>query len=317
MKRVALTILVAACVAILCATSHREEAPVVVAAAPADGLLLTDGILGVTPVLPPASLSAKRSATPTAEGAAACPAGMVDVEGEYCPVVEQFCVRQVDPKHPERDRCAEFAPTGRCLGTPVHKHFCIDRYEWPNQPGAKPVVAVDWNQARDQCSSAGKRLCTDSEWTLACEGAERLPYPYGYVRNAQACNIDRPYIMPDDAKWKNLKTRPQEIARLDQRTPSGTLDSCVSPFGVYDMTGNVDEWVSNEKGKEKEKPYVSGLKGGYWGPVRDRCRPMTTDHNQWHLGYQIGFRCCDELSAPAPVTAPAKPGAVAPGPAGA
>ena len=73
-------------------------------------------------------------------------------------------------------------------------------------------------------------------------------------------------------------TRPEEIARLDQRDPSGARESCISPYGVYDMTGNVDEWVINEKGNEKDKPYVSGLKGGYWGPVRDRCRPMTTDH---------------------------------------
>ena len=70
------------------------------------------------------------------------------------------------------------------------------------------------------------------------------------------------------------------------------------------MTGNVDEWVTNEKGKEKDKPYVSGLKGGYWGPVRDRCRPMTTDHNQWHTGYQIGFRCCEDVPTAAAQPAP-------------
>jgi hypothetical protein len=255
------------------------------------------------------SAGAKVSSTPPEEPAATCPAGMVEVEGEYCPVVEQFCTRQVDPKHPERDRCAEFAPTGRCLGVPTHKRFCIDRYEWPNQAGVKPDVAMDWNEAGAQCGKAGKRLCGDSEWTLACEGQERLPYPYGYVRNTEACNIDRPYIMPDDNKWANPKTRPEEIARLDQRDPSGARESCVSPYGVHDMTGNVDEWVINEKGKEKEKPYVSGLKGGYWGPVRDRCRPMTTDHNQWHTGYQIGFRCCEDVpnapGTPEPTPGPA------------
>jgi formylglycine-generating enzyme required for sulfatase activity len=227
-----------------------------------------------------------------------CPDDMVEVAGEWCPMVEQFCVRQVDPRHPERDRCAEFAKTGRCLGAPSTKHFCIDRYEWPNKRGEKPVVAVDWLTAQGECSAAHKRLCYDSEWTLACEGAERLPYPYGFVRNAEACNVDRPYIMPDDARWADPKNRPAEILRLDQRDPSGRRESCVSPYGVYDMTGNVDEWVVNEHGREKEKPYVSGLKGGYWGPVRDRCRPMTTDHNQWHTGYQIGFRCCADPALP-------------------
>ena len=262
-----------------------------------------------------ASAGAKMSSTPPVEPPAACPPDMVDVQGEYCPAVEQFCLRQVEPKHPERDRCAEFAATGRCLGTPMPRHFCIDRYEWPNRAGVKPDFAMDWNHANEQCRTAGKRLCNDSEWTLACEGEERLPYPYGYQRNPEACNIDRPYIMPDDNKWGNLKTRGEELARLDQRDPSGARESCISPFGVYDMTGNVDEWVVNESGKEKEKPYVSGLKGGYWGPVRDRCRPMTTDHNQWHTGYQIGFRCCEDVPATpgTPGTEPATPAPVQPG----
>jgi sulfatase modifying factor 1 len=240
----------------------------------------------------PAVLAAAISSTPPPEPPAVCPLDMVEVSGQWCPWVEQFCIRQVDPRHPEHDRCAEFAPIGRCLGTPVPKHFCVDRFEWPNQPGVKPIVAVDWVGAREQCLSAGKRLCTDSEWTLACEGQERLPYPYGYARNTEACNIDKPYIIPDDAKWNDPQTRSAEIARLDQRDPSGARDSCVSPYGVFDMTGNVDEWVVNETGREDDKPYVSGLKGGYWGPVRDRCRPMTTDHNQWYRYYQIGFRCC-------------------------
>ena len=59
------------------------------------------------------------------------------------------------------------------------------------------------------------------------------------------------------------------------------------------MTGNVDEWVVNESGK----PYKSGLKGGYWGPVRDRCRPMTTAHAEGFEFYQIGFRCCSDTPA--------------------
>ncbi len=223
---------------------------------------------------------------------AACAPGMVDVEGDWCPAVEQVCLRAVDPQHLGQDRCAEFAPTGRCLGPTQHEHFCIDRYEWPNEAGATPVVGVDWNTARDECAAAGKRLCVDREWTLACEGQERLPYPYGYVRDPKACNIDRRYIVPDEGKWSNPQTRAAELARLDQREPSGARASCVSPYGAFDMTGNVDEWVVNEAGSPSEKPYVSGLKGGYWGPVRDRCRPMTTAHSEWHTGYQIGFRCC-------------------------
>jgi formylglycine-generating enzyme len=70
----------------------------------------------------------------------------------------------------------------------------------------------------------------------------------------------------------------------------------VSPFGVHDMTGNVDEWVVNESGH----PYKSGLKGGYWGPVRTRCRPMTTAHYEEFIFYQIGFRCCGDIQEGSP-----------------
>jgi sulfatase modifying factor 1 len=56
------------------------------------------------------------------------------------------------------------------------------------------------------------------------------------------------------------------------------------------MTGNVDEWVVNVS--QFGQPYVSGLKGGYWGPVRTRCRPMTTGHEQTFRYYETGFRCC-------------------------
>ena len=57
-----------------------------------------------------------------------------------------------------------------------------------------------------------------------------------------------------------------EVERLDQREASGARDRCVSPFGVHDMTGNVDEWVNSEEHKGKSQ--WAGLKGGAWGHVR-------------------------------------------------
>ena len=222
----------------------------------------------------------------SADGSA-CPAGMIEVEGEYCPGVVHRCIQWISE---QRDRCAKYQPTAHCVGQPEKRHFCIDQFEFPNREGQKPYVGMTWQDARDQCQAEGKRLCKDSEWTLACEGPERTPYPDGYVRGT--CNVDQPYIMPDDQAFRNPVTRPEEILRLSQSEPSGVREDCVSYFGVYDMTGNVDEWVTNEHGSETERPYQSGLKGGYWGPVRNRCRPMTVDHNAWHAGYQIGFRCC-------------------------
>jgi sulfatase modifying factor 1 len=223
----------------------------------------------------------------------ACPPDMAEVEGDYCPLVEQKCLRWLDPA--TMLQCAEFergTNPGHCSMKTEHQRFCVDRYEWPNKVGALPIYMASWYEAKASCEAIGKRLCGDTEWTLACEGPERQPYPYGdgYVRDDRACNVDKPYIVPDPEKVVDPRMQARELARLDQREPSGARTSCVSPYGVHDMTGNVDEWVVNVS--QAGKPYLSGLKGGYWGPVRTRCRPMTTAHQEAFRYYQIGFRCC-------------------------
>ena len=242
-----------------------------------------------------ASAGAKISVTPAPpviETTGACPNGMLHVEGDFCPYIEQKCLRWIDPE--TKMRCAEFAPSTTCASKTAHKKFCIDRFEYPNKPGENPVIMKTWYEARDTCQSQGKRLCGESEWTLACEGQEHLPYPYGYQRNAEACNIDKPHPDVNEKALADPRLRDAEVERLWQGEPSGTREACVSPYGVHDMTGNVDEWVVNESGH----PYKSALKGGYWGPVRTRCRPSTTAHGEEFSFYQIGFRCCTDGQAP-------------------
>ncbi|MBK6459521.1 MAG: SUMF1/EgtB/PvdO family nonheme iron enzyme [Myxococcales bacterium] len=267
------------------------QSPPAVAEPSAPELSGGPGWLGIT-----ATNGLKLSTTPAPVDAlqASCPTGMVEVEGDYCPALQQRCLRWLDPE--TKLRCAEFAPTGACQAKTVHKHFCMDRYEYPNKVGERPVIGTTWYESRDACKAQGKRLCLDSEWTLACEGQERLPYPYGYARNAEACNIDKPHPEPNAAAMFDPKRRAAEFARLDQRDPSGAREACVSPYGVSDMAGNVDEWVVNESGY----PYKSGSKGGYWGPVRTRCRPMTTAHFEMFSFYQLGFRCCADAQTPEP-----------------
>lgn len=224
-----------------------------------------------------------------------CPTEMVLAEGSYCPAPTQVCRTYTAEKNARaHDRCAEYFPTGHCYGERSPMSFCIDRYEWPNRRGERPMVMVRWDEAKALCEKAGKRLCTEREWTFACEGEASLPYPYGYLRSPEACNIDKPYIVPVSERLRDLSTRDKELARIDQREPSGARPSCMSPVGALDMTGNVDEWVHLENARV---PNRSGLKGGYWGPVRSRCRPVTKDHNEWHYGYQVGFRCCKDAEA--------------------
>ncbi len=223
--------------------------------------------------------------------ATACPEGTVRVTGDFCPDVRQECLEMSDD---ERERCMRFRKPTRCRSRRTQAmDFCIDRYEWPNREGAAPAVVVSWNEAADLCRRAGRRLCSEDEWTLACEGPAMLPYPWGYERDATTCNIDRhnreyerDAVTGDDRARAN-----EEAARVSQAAPSGSYARCESPYGARDMTGNVDEWAVSRTGD----PHRSVLKGGYWGRVRTRCRPATRRHDEGFRYYQIGFRCCADL----------------------
>jgi formylglycine-generating enzyme required for sulfatase activity len=198
---------------------------------------------------------------------------MALAEGEYCTEVRQTCA----VKPPPRTRCTVFAPSV-CIGKREHRRFCIDRDEYVAPGEELPKTNVTWYKARDTCESLGKRLCTETEWQFACEGPEMLPYPYGLAREASRCNYDRLDVL--DRATGKLR---------DLRRPPREFDRCTSPFGVRNMVGNADEWVSRNAAGAS---YRSALKGGWWMPSRNRCRPLTTEHSEWYLGIQVGFRCC-------------------------
>jgi formylglycine-generating enzyme required for sulfatase activity len=176
-------------------------------------------------------------------------------------------------------------------------HFCIDRYEYPNRKGAYPIIAVTWNEAKAWCEKDGERLCSEDEWTFACEGGEAMPYPNGYTRDEQACVIDRPWKLFDAQRFA-VRDGPLAEAEVDylwQGEASGSHPACRSVFGAHDMIGNVDEWTASVQ----HGGYRSVLKGGYWGPVRARCRASTRAHNEDFYFYQQGFRCCSDVPSPA------------------
>jgi sulfatase modifying factor 1 len=213
-----------------------------------------------------------------------CVEGMVLVDGDYCDEVDETCIRE---RPPPQVGCAEYAAPTTCLGRQTPMRFCMDRYEYPNRPGEKPLVMQSFYDADKACRAIEKRVCRSHEWTLACEGPDRLPYPYGYVRDATACHIDVHGPMIDEKRFYSVD-KEREIERIDRREPSGARAGCVSPYGVYDLTGNVDEWTTNETGI----PDRGALKGGNWGPWRNACRPTTLGHAAWFRYYQMGFRCC-------------------------
>jgi hypothetical protein len=238
-----------------------------------------------------------------------CPEGMRYVDTEFCSDIERRCLDMEHEQTNHLDICHAFAHEEHCRTAPRRIAFCIDTYEYPNQSGAHPAWMLDWYQAQATCEAKGKRLCWASEWTAACEGPDHKPFPYGFERDHHACNIDNFYIEPMRpgpraqfffySKEKDVAFR--ELSRLDQSVPSGSMERCRSGFGVYDLTGNVDEWVvSDEPTHDKSK--WAALKGGAWGHVRSQCRPVTTSHEPEFYYYFVGFRCCKDATGVPPWT---------------
>ncbi len=241
--------------------------PHALAESPSRAPAIVEGAGGGVPVEPPVE-------------AAACPDGMVLVEGEYCPHVEQRCRRWMDPPGRYHEyRCAEYEQPARCVGSRTHERFCIDRRERTEGGTDLPLNVQSWTDAKHTCEAAGARVCKESEWNFACEGEEMRPYPYGWRREAARCNADRLDLLAIDAPWK----------LRDERAPAGAHPSCASPFGVLDMAGNVAEWVSVDRVPEGT---VVVQKGNWWQPGKHACRDAQGGHDRYYKGTETGFRCC-------------------------
>ena len=214
-----------------------------------------------------------------ASAEAPCPVDMVHVKGLRCGVPKQRCKKFINPPGKRKVSCEEFVKPSVCEGHERNMEFCVDRYEFTPEGYDYPLTHVNWTEAQLLCVKMGKRLCSESEWEFACEGPEALPYPYGYVRDAKRCNHDIPEI--------DLVTRPDHF--IDHRKKKDELPGCKSPFGVYNIVGNVDEWTTRTASKRGQRAI---LRGGWWLMGRNRCRAATANHGEVYAGMQTGFRCC-------------------------
>ncbi|HMJ11847.1 MAG TPA: SUMF1/EgtB/PvdO family nonheme iron enzyme, partial [Polyangiaceae bacterium] len=171
---------------------------------------------------------------PVLDELSACPEHMLLVEGRYCPEVRHQCKRYLDPPgRYEFFRCAEYAEPAECASRARKRlRFCVDRDEYAKDARSLPENYQSFTRAREVCESLGKRVCTESEWNFACEGEEMRPYPYGFKRDPTACNADRTDILDGSGKLRDL------------RAPGDAYPRCVSPFGVRNLAGNLEEFVS-------------------------------------------------------------------------
>jgi formylglycine-generating enzyme required for sulfatase activity len=180
--------------------------------------------------------------------------------------------------------------------------FCVDRFEAPNRKGAKPLAMQSANEAAAWCETRHKRLCTEEEWQSACEGDRHSPYPYGADYVDERCNDDKPWRQVDEAtlaKWPAPEAQ-AHAKDLYQGTPSGSRRHCVSQDGVFDMTGNLEEWVVRTREHPNDWPFI--LAGCYWsgcyGGGKPTCHSTNSAHGPEFRFYETGFRCCkDALTA--------------------
>jgi formylglycine-generating enzyme required for sulfatase activity len=199
---------------------------------------------------------------------------------------------------PEADARGHHRRSG-CPGGMVRvKDFCVDRFEAPNRKGAKPLAMQSANDADAWCAARHKRLCKEDEWISACEGEEHRAYPYGSEHVDDRCNDARPWKEVNEAtldKWPGPEAE-AHARDLYQASRSGSKRQCVSEDGVYDLTGNVEEWVVRTRQHANDWPYI--LAGCYWsgcyGGGKPTCHSTNNAHGPEFRFYETGFRCCKD-----------------------
>ena len=155
------------------------------------------------------------------------------------------------------------------------KPFCMDRYEYPNRIHAMPRTEVSYIEAQDLCSKEGKYLCTEFQWEFSCSGEEGRPYSYGMQKEPWRCNTD------------GVATGNTVLI-----APAGSHPGCRNRYGVFDLNGNVSEWVAM-----RERGSLGVVRGGTAWPTDEYGQSCFSRHahpvtdSQWP---DDGFRCCKD-----------------------
>jgi len=152
-----------------------------------------------------------------------------------------------------------------------------------NQP-TQPVVGTTWKEAQACCQSKNKRLPTEAEWEKAARGKRPVKYPWGNEE-------------PD-------KTRLNFNNQIGKTSPVGSFPEGKSDYGVFDLSGNVAEWVQDwhfpeyylfspkENPPGPDKGHYKIIRGGNWKnnaeDVRLTYRNATVPKAR---SKTVGFRC--------------------------
>ncbi len=170
-----------------------------------------------------------------------------------------------------------------------------------SKPGVFPNAYVNFVNAQKACENAGKRLCTRDEWMTACKGEAGTKYPYGDEYKVHECNVFR-WTHPGKELHDDYTINhddPRLLLVKDKRgrpllRKTGTTEKCASEWGedaIYDMAGNVDEWVVVEKGDGK---FGHAFMGGFFSRnTKNGCEStFGKGHGKRYQDYTTGLRCC-------------------------